>query len=179
MPPETRLELLRLLSAQSDGVIRDEQHARLEELLAADPDNRRLYLEYSDLHARLLTHPSLGGVDVPMPDAVFAHSALGTQHAALSKPRQYLRYALVAAATLVASLLVQALIWPRPARDDGVAPPVAAQQPKAQFLATLTQTADCIWESGSRPGPVGARLLPGDIGLRSGVARVRFDSGPE
>lgn len=181
MPPETRQELLRLLSALSDGTLPDEQHTRLEELLAADPEPRRVYLEYTDLHARLLTHPSLGTADFPAPETVFhgTVSPLTTDHAPLSKGRQYLRYALVAAATLVASLLVQALIWPRPVRDNVGPPPVAARQAKPQFLATLTQTADCVWESGGGPGPVGSRLLPEDLHLRRGIARLRFDSGPE
>jgi ferric-dicitrate binding protein FerR (iron transport regulator) len=180
MPPETRLELLRLLSAQSDGELGDEQHARLDLLLAADADNRRLYMEYTDLHARLLTHPSLGTSDLSVPEQFAAsYSPLTTRHSALSKSRQYLRYALVAAATLVASLLVQALIWPRPARENVGPPAIAAQRAKPQFIATLTRTADCVWESGGGPGPVGSRLLPEDLYLRKGVARVNFDGGPE
>src|SRR5207249_2544377 len=152
-----------------------EQFARLQELLAAEAENRRQYLEYTDLHARLLTHPSLGGADLPMPEAMFNHSPLTTHHSPLTRPRQYVRYALVAAATLVASLLVQALIWPRPERDKVGPPPAVAQQAKSQFLATLTQTADCVWEPASGPGPIGSRLLPGDLQLWKGVARVRFD----
>ena len=96
MTPEIRQELLRLLSAQSDGELRDEQHARLNELLDADADNRRLYLEYTDLHARLLTHPSLGGPALPAPESVNHYSPLtihrsprpGNTSATRSSPRR-------------------------------------------------------------------------------------------
>jgi hypothetical protein len=179
MTPETRQEVLRLLSAQSDGELHAEQHTRLDELLDADAEHRRLYLEYTDLHARLLTHPSLGGPALPEPESAIRYSPLATHHSQPGTTRQYIRYAVVAAATLVASLLVQAFIWPRPDHEHVGPAPVAAQQPKPQFLATLTQTADCVWESGNGPGPVGSRLLPGDLYLRQGVARVRFDAGPE
>ena len=57
MSPEVRLELLRLLSALCDGGLTEVQHRRLEELLDADAECRRLYLEYADMHARLLVHP--------------------------------------------------------------------------------------------------------------------------
>jgi hypothetical protein len=57
MSPEVRLELLRLLSALCDGGLTEVQHRRLEELLDADAECRRLYLQYTDMHARLLVRP--------------------------------------------------------------------------------------------------------------------------
>jgi hypothetical protein len=47
MTEEVRRELLRLLPALLDGRWSDARHARLEELLAADAECRRLYLETS------------------------------------------------------------------------------------------------------------------------------------
>src|SRR5438094_1891611 len=169
MAPERRSELLRLLSALSDGELTSEQHARLEELLAADNDHRRLYLEYADLHARLLTLPSfvaagLPSINIPRPS--------GSTH---RRGRQVVRYVLVAAATLAASLLVQGfLLRPPVAKAPG-----SPRAPEAKYLATLTREVDCAWEPAAGPGAVGSRLLPGELRLRSGVARVRFDAGPE
>jgi ferric-dicitrate binding protein FerR (iron transport regulator) len=193
MPPEIRLELQRLLSALCDGELTDAQHARLQELLDADAECRRLYLEYVDVHARLLVHPGLG---VPkQEDKATAKPGDGeTEIPAASvsfetvrnrPPRrvpQAARYVLVAAGTLAASFLVQALWW-RPAgpggRHEGAPVPGAVEVQIAGYVATLTQTADCVWESQKEPRLVGSRLLPGELRLRKGVARIRFDSGPE
>src|SRR5215813_4801637 len=57
---EHRTELLRLLSTLCDEQLSDADQSRLEELLG-DEDARRLYLQYVDMHGRLLTHPAVGG----------------------------------------------------------------------------------------------------------------------
>src|SRR5690242_6014086 len=69
MSPEVRLELLRLLSALCDGTLTEPQHLRLEHLLGADAECRRMYLQYTDLHARLLTHPLSAGTPLPAAEA--------------------------------------------------------------------------------------------------------------
>jgi hypothetical protein len=46
-------------------------------------------------------------------------------------------------------------------------------------VATLTQAAGCVWEEAGGPWRAGARLPPGELRLRKGIARVRFDGGPE
>src|SRR5687767_7990307 len=75
-----RTELLRLFSALADGQLSPEEHGRLQELLA-DPAARRMYLEYIDLHARLLTHPDLVGErQLPAVDALAG--AIGEEAAA-------------------------------------------------------------------------------------------------
>jgi hypothetical protein len=48
-----------------------------------------------------------------------------------------------------------------------------------RYVATLTQTANCVWEVGGVPGRAGSRLLAGELRLKSGLARMRFDSGPD
>src|SRR5262245_38530701 len=115
MSPEVRLELQRLLSALCDGQLTEAQHQRLEELLVADADCRRLYLEYIDMHARLLVHPRLSGGEGhpdaspgnPIPNAETAPPTPEALAPGRRRPRvpQLLRYAGVAAATLAASLL--------------------------------------------------------------------------
>jgi anti-sigma factor RsiW len=52
--PDLRREIERLVSALCDGDLTDADRDRLDQLLAADPECRRLYLELIDLHAALL-----------------------------------------------------------------------------------------------------------------------------
>jgi ferric-dicitrate binding protein FerR (iron transport regulator) len=190
MTQEVRSELQRLLSALCDGQMTDAQHARLEELLGADEESRRLYLEYIDLHARLLVHPRLsGGHTLPPGEAPAAAAASlppsPARPAVQDRRRQMtqlFRYVLVATATLAASLLAQ-IFWWRPATPEvsrAPAPlPATAEVPAAKYVATLTQTADCAWDRPGEPWRSGSRLLPGEVRLRQGVARIRFDSGPD
>jgi ferric-dicitrate binding protein FerR (iron transport regulator) len=199
MSPEVRVELERLLSALCDGEMTEAQHARLEQLLQADAECRRHYLEYVDLHARLLVHPHLGAAATLPPDeglaGVTAGSSFPDAHASPSagasaptrsrrrrRVRQALRYGLVAATTLAASLLVQVFWWPpqRPAgTGDATATPATVERKAPGYVATLTKAADCVWESPRELLRVGSRLLPGELRLRRGIAQVRFDSGPE
>jgi ferric-dicitrate binding protein FerR (iron transport regulator) len=190
MSPEIRAELLRLLSALCDGELTEAQLSRLEQLLQADPECRRLYLEYVDVHARLLVHPRLGG-EATLPPSEGAAGAApggsGTEAATppagvRSRARQVLRYGLVAAATLAASLLVQVFWWPPrgPEKDRGAGgAPGTAAAPAPGYVASLMKSVDCVWESPTEPLRVGSRLLPGEVRLRKGIAQVRFDSGPD
>src|SRR5262245_34104139 len=123
MTPETRRELLRLLSSLCDGGLTDAEYARLEELLNQGAEAREHYLQYVDMHARLLVRPDAD-----------ASTRLPPAPGRSLKP--LFRYALVAGATLAASLLVQLAWWPRPAPDGTTqadAPP--------RYVATLTRTA--------------------------------------
>src|SRR5581483_1951739 len=175
MTPETRTELRRLVSDLCDGELTDAGQARLEELLA-QPDGRRLYLEYVDLHARLLTHPPVGGA--PLPATTAAPVGVAGEATAPRRRRrasQSIRYTLVAAATLAASLLVQVLWWhPKPDATRGPAPEMAARA-EPVYVATLTQAVDCSWDGAGPARRVGSRLLPGDLRLTAGLARIRFD----
>lgn len=166
MTPQVRSELQHLLSCLCDGTLSEVQHARLEQLLAADVECRRLYLEYLDLHAHLLVHPP-------------ANEASASPH---SSKRQVLRYAAVAAATLAASLLIQVL-WGqfRSPDDDQRAFPrrESIESKPLGYVATLTRASDCVWQDAADIWRAGSRLLPGDMHLRRGLARIRFDSGPD
>jgi hypothetical protein len=171
MTPEVRLELQRLLSALCDGELSEAQHTRLEELLDADADCRRHYLEYLDLHARLLTHP-LGEQEPtchPAPRSGF-------------RVPPFVRYALVAVTTLAASLLVQVCWWRLGAPDGGPGSTPGngtEERPLSGYVATLTRTVDCVWVGPAGTRRVGSRLAPGALRLRKGVAQIRFDSGTE
>src|SRR5579885_1200218 len=176
MSPEVQRELQRLLSALCDGAITEAEHARLEQLLGADAECRRQYLEYLDMHARLLVHPRLGEGGLPLPgeEAAPAPAKTGRRRAG-----QVLRYAAVMAATLAASLLVQVFWWhPRGPDANGSQRP-AGERPEAGYVATLTRAADCSWEGPGAPPRAGARLAAGELRLHKGVAQIRFDSGSE
>src|SRR5688572_3487950 len=98
MTPQQSLELQRLLSALCDGQLSHEEQQRLNDWLASDVECRRLYLEYVDMHARLLVHPQLAG-STPAVAPVRSTS----QRSPIRVP-QPLRYAIVATVTLAASL---------------------------------------------------------------------------
>src|SRR5207244_4454578 len=121
---------------------------------------RRLYLEYVDVHARLLNHPGLG---LPAPRPVVP----------LTRQRQALRYVAVAAGTLAASLLPPVFLWPRGREADRAAAPVAVAPRLPEYVATVTQAAGCVWEGTDEELRIGSRLLPGELRLRQGVARLR------
>jgi ferric-dicitrate binding protein FerR (iron transport regulator) len=182
MNPQVQLELERLLSALCDGALTEEDHGRLEELLAQDASCRRYYLEYVDMHARLLAHPSLGagGSQPPAKDVPAETLALPAPAKERRRAAQALRYLGVAALTLAASFLLQ-LLWLRPHTPDA-----NHNQPNntnaglpAIPVASLVQTTDCIWEGAHEPLSDGARLEPGKVLLQKGVARIRFDGGSE
>lgn len=194
MSPDVQRELHGLFSALCDGALAEPQAVRLEELLAADAECRREYLEYMDVHARLLVHPRLGQaqelpvapaasqlpISPPATDPV--EISIGRQKQPRFRKSQVMRYGMVAAATLLISLLLQ-LFWRHGDRSgDGntqaIGPKLAAP-PASGYVATLVQTADCTWENGRGRYRVGSRFATGKLRLQKGVARIRLDTGSE
>ena len=172
MSPKVRQELLHLLSALCDGELAEAQQLRLEELLDADAECRRYYLEYMDLQAQLLRHPLEHGRGVGQPE--------GKRDQQMVPPRNKRRvqramgYVLVAAGTLAASLLLQ-VFW---RLHSASSEPVPIQNPNrettvasnAEYVATLTQTANCVWQDANEARRAGSRLVPGELDLRKGIA---------
>lgn len=191
MTAETHAEFLRLLSALCDSQLTDAEQARLEDLLQADAHCRRLYLEYVDLHARLLIHPGLLAGQIPSvgegEESATANrtlrddsSAAGRRYSGRGRRRfqQAIKYGMVAAGTLAASLLVQALLLPTRTPEGGRTLVLSDGRPP-EYVATLTQAAGCVWENLIDPRRVGSRLSWGELRLRQGVARIRFDGGAD
>src|SRR5437870_2231758 len=127
---EHRTDLLRLLSSLCDEQLTEAEQSRLEELLN-DTEARRLYLQYVDMHARLLTHPAVAGeASLPGVDALAAvvgdeaQAAIHRVQRAAPDIRQterqrgrslqFLSYVAVAAATLAATILVQVALKKSP-----------------------------------------------------------------
>jgi len=189
---EHRVELFRLLSALADGQLSPAEHDRLEELLSSQ-DARRLYLEYVDLHARLLTHPDLGG-DCRLPGVDALASVIGDEAAAqiaapvaapantvtasnrrLKRVRRIASYVAVAVATVAATILVQLYVGrSKPSVQQDVR---SAELPS--YVATLAEAANVEWGAATEVPRPGSRLLAGEFELKKGIARISFDSSVE
>lgn len=189
---EHRSELLRLVSGLCDGQLSEEENARLEVLLK-DAEARRTYLQYMDMHARLLRRPELSlttqlaGVDAAMPREATANEkaidrvnlprsrvedrSIGTKQQAW----RWLSYLGVAAATLAATVLVQMYAGRETQRE---AVTTTASVP-AIYVATLSQSQAAVWGPSTDAYRPGARVLAGDFQLQSGVARLSYDAGVE
>jgi hypothetical protein len=176
MTPEIRRELQGLLSALCDSTLAAKEQERLEQLLKQDDECVREYLEYLDVHARLILHPGFGAGRI-IPDG----GAGPRQPTRQRRLPQTLGYVLVSTATLAASLLLQVYWHERPEPDPKVTPRPAVKPmlPAAAYVATLTSAQDCAWEGRGEALRVGARLAPSVLRLQKGVARIHFDGGPD
>lgn len=205
MSPEVRLELQRLLSSLCDSELTAPEQRRLEVMLA-DPECRRHYLEYMDMNARLLAQPDLcqGTPRLQEQDSIEVGSARPRRQLQPSAPAigidsrgfspllrsQYFQCGMVALATLAASVLVQ-LSWSYLHGSDHVTDSVVDRGEQADrfspggtrtaqlYFATLTQTANCVWENPQEQWRSGTRLAPGELRLKQGSAKVHFDSGAD
>jgi len=187
---EHRAELLRLLSALCDGQLDEAQQARLQELLT-DEASRQLYLQYVDLHARLLTHPAIGGdrkltgvdalagvinpVAMQVVEKPRGAPAIAPQQRRWHRVRRVASYVAVAAATLAATVLLQL------ATSGGKKPMETIRHPAAAptYVATLSQAADVEWGPATEAYRAGARGLSGELDLKRGIARLAYDGGIE
>jgi hypothetical protein len=187
---EHRTELLRLLSGLVDEQLSEAESSRLQELLA-DEEARQLYLQYVDMHARLLSRPE-GAGDSRLPGVNALAGVIGSEAESLSRSVsrpvaerhrgrslqrfwRALRYGAVAAATLAATILVQLAIR-QPQRSGEPAPVVEAAP---TYVATLSQAADVEWGPATTAYRPGARVLAGELELRKGIARLGYDGGIE
>lgn len=182
-----RAELLKLLAILCDRQLSESEHGRLEDILSNSAAARRVYLQYVDMHSRLLMHPGLAKGRRMPPGEAWARAALeeavgleGRAAAWNARRRSWwtwqrmAAYVSVAAATLAATLLLQlALYRPEPIATTPTSWP--AEPP--QYLATLAQTSGAKWDEQHAALIEGCRLLPGSLSLTRGVARIHFDSG--
>lgn len=187
---DKRDELFDLIAALINDAITSEQHQRLERFLAEDAEARQLYFDYVDVHFGL--HRWQLREQEAYPLALLREQLAGcpADPAPGRRPIPLLiRYALVAAATLCVSVLVQLFVFspesplpaesPRTAEDSLSSPREVEVVPPQQreYVATLGRTAQCVWEQAGTPRRTGWRLLPGECRLREGVAEIRFDGG--
>lgn len=159
-----RSALHALLSAVVDGTASQEQADELGRLLQSDPDARRFYVRYIDMHAALT-----GG---HLPRATMTMRRRRTPWVAMVASL----FAAVAASLLVAAFVVPTMN--REAGDDrAMSPRIASvSAAPAGYVATIASaSADAILD-GKAVVP-GARLTPGAFHLTAGGVAIRFDGG--
>jgi hypothetical protein len=169
MTGAVREELFLLLGALANQTITPEQHRRLEELLSEGPEARQFYFDYLDLHFSLHDWQLRDEEAEPL---AALRQQLETASPSAGRPRfrQWMQYVLVAAATVLLTFLVQSA-W-RTWR------PMQAGAGENEYVATLVNTADCVWSVGET-WREGSRLPLGEFRLLAGVVEIRFDSGAQ
>ena len=203
-PTVTRAELFQLLGGWCDGGLDDAACRRLDEILMASPPARQVYVEYLDMHARLICDrrsPVLVANlltkfgDGP-PDMEFVGpchcpaSPLTTRPARISL--RTIRWGMAIAAVL---LLLVSVAWtwqrglfrgdreagPQQAQSEPIPSPSAAPRPAedaAPAVAHLRTLAGCRWADSHLRFRPGQALAPGRVlRLSAGVAEVFFDVG--
>lgn len=171
MTNDRRRELERLLSLLCDDELNGEENQRLNDLLRSDPEARRHYLQYVDLHARLLHHPHLAEHAGPAPVGA------GTLH----MPATWQACAATALVTFAVSFMAHAFWRPAPEDrppSDGAPATSAAENRSTTYVGTFVRNRDCVWSRGAAL-PLGSRMLPGPLVLESGTATIHFDSGAQ
>jgi hypothetical protein len=174
-------ELLRLLAQLCDEGLEEAQSARLEALLAND-EARRIYVEYMDVEARLLTLGNKAAVGAengsPTNDLVLLSSRGVSPLKRKWWTQPTLQYVAVAAASVAATVLVQWLVHAPRVRETPRTATVAASAPTS-YVATLTQAVNVQWGAGTQAYHNGSRVLSGEFELRQGIARLAYGGGVE
>jgi hypothetical protein len=172
-------DLAELVEQLCHGDIAASDAARLEQMVVDDPQVRRFYVRYLQMHA---TMPWLAGAmrATDLPVKTSQEPSISVQPKAIAPPRRWLSPSFLA---LAASLLlvgyfvtmVGLLAWDRFQRSHirQLATTPAAIEP----FVTLTEATGCRWaEAPPSPGePFGHRLLK----LQAGVAELKFAKGAQ
>lgn len=154
-----REELFQLADAAIEGRISERQLAKLERWVLQNSAARKAYTEYVWLSASLrIAHVT----PVPRAEsdvaAVFGsgnHAPVGLNFTS--------RLAVGLLTLAIASAIVLSLWF----------------LGKPSTVATLVETKGCKWGSGTLPTVVGAQLMPGQLRLEEGLAKIVFSSGAE
>lgn len=150
-------ELLALVEAVCNGTIGAAQHARLQELLAADPEARQVYFDYLDLHLAL--KQSLGAAEQARP-MLQLREDLQRLTPAARRPRRW------PAAVAAAALFGVVFLFLSTRRVD------------AAPAATLVQSASARFYGAGETLRVGGPVDPlKEYALRAGRVELRFGSG--
>jgi len=154
-PSDHLAELQALCEAAIEGRLTPEQRQRLEQLVFADPQARRFYVEYLHQHACLQWSAA-------EPSAVSRPNEADV----LSLRRVAVRRRRVVAAALAAACLLLALgAW-------------LVFRPGSGSVATLADGKACKWESGTLPTEAGARLGRGRLRLAGGWPALSSTMAP-
>ena len=149
--PHTDLD--RLIDRISDGTMTREEFSELEARLLADSELRRRFRSRMRLEANLHSECQATPTEI-----------LSPMMQAPSRPHLS-RWAVAAVAGMAASLALAAFLAFPPA-DPG----------NPEFVATIVSEDGAAWSADGMVGE-GARLVPGIMSLKSGLASLRFKSG--
>lgn len=156
LPPAD--ELLALCDQMLDGDLSPEGRLRIESLVLGQPELRRLYVEYLQLHATLRQQSSLLA-QAPLKDVL--QSVPARPAWARSSPAWIWK---AAAAFLLGTGLMGVLSLVRE---------------RAGMVATLSDVQGARWDNSSLPTEPGSALTSGKLRLAEGLARLTFRSGAE
>jgi ferric-dicitrate binding protein FerR (iron transport regulator) len=152
-----RVELTNLCSAAVDGTLRDEERARLQELLRDSEEARREYVRAMHLSASLYQYAS-----------EMQSEPAETKVIRVDFWQRWWGPMAAAAIVLIGLYLM------RPATQ----PPVENAEPPMDLVARITGERDCKWTDAALSS--GDELAAGQqIELKSGHAELTFDSGAQ
>jgi len=184
-------DLAELLSSLIDESISDEQFARLDQRLQQDPETRRLYLDYLQIHDDLHTlavrmvvddgwaqlstaapRDSGGSGDVATP-RVAANQTSRSDDPSGAKvvAGRKLRPTMFVGLAVLVLVALSAFLWTGLLRQPA-APPATLPE----SFATLTRATDCVWEGPTQP-QLGDTLPVGAVTLLQGMAEIRLANG--
>lgn len=175
-PGSTR-EVEQLLQRMCDGTISAEERDRLEQVLLSDATARKLYVEFSSVHAALNWKYRTGDGPTPDSTADAGDQARLSVNTGREQSKNWLRFAaqsLAVAVSIAAAFVVWHLLAPE---ADRVALSPHSLDERPTFVATLRDATGPVWNNESTAVNVGARIRIGDLRIESGEAELVFDSG--
>lgn len=166
-----RDQLLDLAAAVCDDHADAAVIARLDALLAAHADARRLYRRYLDLHMHVADITGAADPSIPMstPDSYTTPAAQSTPTRSPLRMRR-VAYPAAAIILLAAAVTIAIIFSAVPSAPRHTNPPAVAS------VATLTNLDNATFAPTSVPAPLGSALPPGPFRLTSGSAQLMFAS---
>lgn len=158
MTETERDELLELAHGYLERSLSEEQLSDLEALLDANPEARRIFVDFTHDHAALHWRQ--------VSDPSGAEMAQNIEALSDFQPRRLPTLWQACVAGAIISLLALVLLQSRSTSDT-------------ETFASMQKTESARWESGDLPTSEGVRLPSGTLKLTRGLATIAFDSGAE
>lgn len=173
-------ELLELFGALCNDALSETEHERLCVMLTKDPRARQDYYEYLEIHAKL--GEWAGAESHSQPLAQFKRELdrrLPNLKPTDDKPTISLMqlWVAVAATALIAFFVGQAQTVDPSSNLSGKVAKNPSGLTRATYIATLSRSADCVWEEDHKPRFDGQRLLSQELRLKRGIAEFRLETG--
>lgn len=156
LPPAE--ELMALCDRMLDGELTPDERDRIETLVLGQPELKKLYVEYLQLHATLRQQSARLG-ETTMAETLHAVSVRS------ARPVRPTLWSWKAAAAFILGTGIMGALW--------------MVQDRAGIVATLNEVQGARWENSTLPTEPGSQLAPGKLRLAEGLAKVTFKSGAE